>query len=163
MKRSVKDYAIEYLQSAIIAVIIVAILNQFIMVAHVDGPSMFPTLESGNYVIFNRINKEENLLNKIVAVEQGGYLIVKRIIAVGNEVVEIKPDGIYVKNEKRAEAPPSYELTMQEYNFELSADEIFLLGDNMVESYDSRKFGPVKLSAIQGKYLYQVPLLKIER
>lgn len=43
-----------------------------------------------------------------------------------------------------------------EYSGPLDSDEVFLLGDNMKNSLDSRFFGPINIKEIKGKITYKI-------
>ena len=44
----------------------------------------------------------------------------------------------------------------------LDSDQIFVLGDNIVDSLDSKQFGPIKINQIYTKVIFRVwPLKKI--
>jgi len=107
------------------------------------GPSMLPTLKSGRkvlvtsaYWILGPIKKGD-----IVVVHEftgNGYFI-KRVHSVGGATVET------------AFAPRSHRIA--DGKFVVPIGMVHLIGDNMPQSEDSRKFGPVKTEQILGKVL----------
>jgi nickel-type superoxide dismutase maturation protease len=91
----------------------------------VEGDSMAPTLESGDYLVAVRVRGVRR--SSLVVVEhpdRPGYEMVKRVGALPGEHVE---DRI------------------------LGADEYWVIGDNEDGSTDSRTFGAVPADAIRGR------------
>ena len=73
-------------------------------------------------------------------------LIVKRIVALEGETYTIPPGtGKLAKNEDAAE----------QASWAVPFKQIFVCGDNLAASRDSRTWGPLPLSAIQGIVLYK--------
>src|SRR4029077_17241674 len=82
-------------------------------------------------------------------------LSVKRIVALPDELIEIRRDGVYVNNAKLSEpyltsfaANVSGERPVKPTH--LGREDYFVLGDNRDVSADSRIYGPVPLKNILG-------------
>ena len=80
--------------------------------------------------------------------------LIKRVIGVPGDTVEVKDGGAYVNGE-RLDEPYIHGLETVCYNpcglVRLEADEYFVMGDNRPNSRDSRSFGPVHLDQIIGR------------
>jgi len=127
----------------------------------VDGASMSPTFETGNYLIIDEISyhfstpKRGSVLVFKYPKDPSKYFI-KRVIGLPGEIVEIKdgkvtiinnehPDGLeldesYVKKEK-----------IEDSRYTLGEGEYFVMGDNRAGSADSRIWGPVPEKNIIGR------------
>lgn len=132
-----------------IAVIGVALINIFLIsVFRVSGVSMEPTLKDGSYVIVRK-NVELQRGNLVLAYDQMGGCIVKRVVGLGGDYIQITSNSVHVngelfdcrKNHKNSE------FIMEIY---VPENAVFLLGDNRTESTDSRMFGSIDISQIIG-------------
>ncbi len=138
----------------------------FIIPCHVSESAMSPTFISGNRVFFFRFGKPSN--GDIVLIKspvQNGYYLVRRIIAVEGDGVEIKDREIYVngtpfqrpwlqsgKDNRSLAMSFTYRDNMP--FIKLERGQVFVMGDNRDETFDSRSFGPVQKKAIKGTLLY---------
>ena len=75
------------------------------------------------------------------------YTVVKRILAAEGDTVNIDESGVYVNGKWAAE---SVKNGQNNIDFRVSANEYFLIGDNIADSLDSRSLGCVGRSAIRG-------------
>ena len=119
-----------------------------------------------NLIIENRMNPsllegDEILLKKIffkyvpnrfdiVKVNLGKLSYIKRVIGLPNENLKLNNNMVYINNNVLAE---KYEFIKTEYSsleISLGEQEIFLMGDNRIDSIDSRKLGPFKLHDVVG-------------
>lgn len=87
----------------------------------------------------------------------------KRVVAVAGDQVAPGPDGIVLVNGKPVPQPtvcgqpnvkkavdaPAGDFTP----LTVPQDSLFVIGDNVNNSYDSRHFGPVNLNQVRGKAL----------
>ena len=133
----------------------------------VAGASMQPTLRAGDRLLATRgRNLPEDLKGRIVLVRTSAYPdaeFVKRVVATPGMTVEIKDGGLYL-NGVREEGSADLETYNDRDHWELGADEYFVLGDNHahLESEDSRVFGPVRRSEIEGVVFFRFyPLSRI--
>ena len=113
--------------------------------------SMYPTLAPGEYVLCDRFAYRRRPPRRgevVLARGQGGGLtMVKRVVAVPGDRVELD-DGALVVNGSTARESV---LSGARGAWALGEDEWFLLGDAMDVSTDSRAFGPVPRRAIEAQ------------
>lgn len=139
----------------VVILIIVLVLRTYIFTPiKVNGTSMVPTLDGGEFMLLTKYNKND--LNRddivIVTIEREDIKedLIKRIIALPGETISCK-DGIIYVNSKKREEKYGEGVTNDFEKIKLGKDEYFVLGDNRATSLDSSEFGPVKKSQIKGK------------
>lgn len=140
--------------AVILSVTISFIVFSIVQFPAVDGESMLPTYYDNEHIV---IVKTHNVKRNDVAVvwcsEINDY-IVKRVIGIGGDIIEIKQGGLYRNGVKL------YESYINEQNWisedvnirvELKEDEFFVMGDNRNHSNDSRVFGTFSKENIIGR------------
>ena len=144
----------------------VVLFNCFARLTRVDGSSMDNTLKDGElmWVWSLGYHPEQGdivVLNKKTAHFLGNRAIVKRVIAVGGQTVDIDyvagtvyVDGVpldepYIKETMYYSGNPF----MQQTHWEVPEGSVFVMGDNRNHSTDSRddRLGPVDEGYILGK------------
>ena len=158
--------------SYVLIILIVVVIRVFIFdPVRVDGPSMNNTLVDGEIVILNKFEYRKTDIKRydIVVIRVDGKQIIKRVIGLPNETIEIKNNKIYANGK---ELENDFANTKTD-DFDLSqiglkkipADSYFVLGDNREVSLDSRysEVGTIKKNQIVGKATLIVwPLNKIK-
>lgn len=136
----------------------------------ISGSSMQPVLKTGDVVLMNRLIydfQDPNRFDIVVFRRDDGKMIVKRVIGLPGEKVQIENGQIYINDRLLAEAEEMSSITspgMAEHPIELGEEEYFLLGDNRDSSEDSRfaNVGNVKRDKIVGKvWLRLFPILDL--
>ena len=132
----------------------------------VDGPSMDNTLQHNELLLVWSLGYKPQqgdivVLNKTTATHLGGVAIVKRVIALEGQTVDIDYDaGTVAVDGQVLDEPYILEEMlwpssshMQETHFEVPEDSIFVMGDNRNNSSDSRTdmVGNIKRENIIGK------------
>lgn len=154
---------LEIVQALALAVVISVVLNLFVVqVTEVRQRSMEPTLLQSDRVLVSKVDY------RISQPEAGDIVVfdpeldtqipyVKRIVAVGGDVVDLRDGALYVNGvavdgaEARGEThPQSPQVT---YPFTVSPGHFFALGDNRAHSSDSRSFGEQRNDQIIGKVI----------
>ena len=141
--------------------------------------SMNPTLTDGDYVItisrrIVTLEKNDIVIVKNVS-DSGEQALVKRIVAINNDTLDVYDEHIKIKNNRMFHDPLYYTIqsavnnpitTYTDYIHEksgtlstrvdsnkikLNEDAFFLVGDNQLESMDSRFWGIINKEKIVGK------------
>jgi signal peptidase I len=153
----------EWMEALITALIIVTFLFAFAMrVVRVSGPSMLPSLHSGDRVLlFSEFYRPHQGDIVVITHTQGlSEPIIKRVIALENQTVDIDfSSGTVIVDGKRLDESRYIKngITNQpsDYRFPLTVPEgcVFVLGDNRMVSNDSRSsdVGMVNQRYILGK------------
>lgn len=141
---------IKSLMPYIIIIIIVVLVRSFIATpVRVNGTSMYPTLEGKEIMLLNKLGKIDRFDIVVLKLDDRNDNLIKRIIGLPGETVEIKDNEIYI-NDKKIEDKFGYGETYNIDKVTLKSDEYFILGDNRKVSLDSRVFGTINKSEIKG-------------
>jgi len=128
-----------FLECLILAAAVFVVFQYVIGITFVSGASMEPTLMDGELVVFYRLDQEYHK-GDIVIIHRGDNLeYIKRIAAVEGETIEQADES---------EA------------FEIPKDCVYVLGDNLEKSRDSREFGVVKESEITGRVFLHAGMVR---
>lgn len=163
-------------------ILAVVVIRVFIFdPVRVDGPSMNNTLVDGEIVILNKFEyrKTDPKRYDIVVVKivdpssNTEKKIIKRIIGLPNEYIEIKDNKVYADGKLVDSSFVSKELNISD-DFKLDenlglkkipGDSYFVMGDNRRDSLDSRydEVGTIKKDQIVGRASIKIwPLNKIK-
>ena len=156
----------EWVQALVCSVLAVVVIFTFgVRLIGVDGHSMVPTLQHGDrLLVLNSMFYDDYQYGDIVILTKETFLsapIVKRVIAVGGQTVDIdfESGSVYVDG-KLLNEPYINELTFQEEGVEFPVvvpeGSIFVMGDNRNHSDDSRnsRLGTVDTRYVIGKAIF---------
>lgn len=160
-----KNIKFKQLLQILLAVGIAAvILRTFVIDSFIaEGDSMAPTILSGDYIFIDKISHHfKNFSHKdIIVVNPRSDVtrIIKRIIGLPGERVEIKNDKVWIKSDRR-DAGNAISETYLNFpdtpviglsTIQLDPKEYFVMGDNRENSIDSRELGAVNKWDIKGR------------
>jgi signal peptidase I len=172
-KNTAKEILKELIIFILIAVCVVLPFRIYVAEPYlVDGRSMDPTFATGDYLIVDKLSYEITTprRNSVVVFRypnDPSKSFIKRIIGLPGETVIMKDNTVTIVNDKNPEGftiDQSYVTHLSPSSFEkkLGAGEYFVMGDNRLESFDSRYWGPLPEKYILGKPILRLfPLSKI--
>jgi signal peptidase I len=149
----------EYIQSILLAFALALFIITFVVQSFiVTGPSMEPTLHSGERLLINKF------IYRFTQPKPGDIVVfhpavrprddyIKRVIAVAGQTVEIRDGRVWVDGKPLAE-PYLSEATYGQFGpVRIPQGRLFVLGDNRNNSQDSRypEVGLVPLKSVIGK------------
>ncbi len=153
----------EIVKFVLLAIIIVIPFRLYVAQPFiVDGASMSPTFETGNYLIVDELSYH------LKSPTRGSVLVfkyplnpnksfIKRVIGLPGETVSIDDGKVRIINKENPEGfnldEPYIELRKEneEMSLTLGEREYFVMGDNRLGSADSRLWGPVPEGNIIGR------------
>lgn len=149
----------ETLQVVVPALTLAVIIHVFLAQATVVyGSSMQPVLREKQRLVVDKLSYRlgEPQRNDIIVLdlENVDEMLVKRVIGLPGETVDVRAGNIYINNEPLREQLPralASHLNVYPHPIILSEEEYYVLGDNRSNSNDSRAFGSVNRDEIVGK------------
>lgn len=152
----------------VILIILTIALTAFFFLyglCHVDGKSMDPNLANGDLLVYRR-GADIERGNIVVIRRADNSLLIKRVIGLPSDTVEITTDGAVLINGQAVSLENIYILGQTEPHdwagqITLGENQYFVLGDNRPVSKDSRskEVGLVQGSAIVGVVKISIRLL----
>lgn len=144
-------HIIEIIIASSLAILIAVIIRLvFFQTFVVTNDSMEPTFADGDKVLLIKhkyIKKADIIIFKDALSEDN---IIKRVIGVSNDKIEIKNTALHI-NDKMIENTLGLFSKEDDILYIVENDSIFVLGDNIKGSYDSRDFGTINTNQVIGK------------
>lgn len=153
MKKSKpKSFFEELIIYVLIFIAVLFVKNYIIAPVQVRGDSMDSTLQSGDVMLLNRLQYKRHGVKRfdIVVVDDHDTYIIKRIIGLPGDIVEIKDERLIINGEEFEEYYLDEETHTDDLIVEVPKGHYYVLGDNREESLDSRVLGPIKENQIRG-------------
>jgi signal peptidase I len=151
----------------VLSIMSIALMREFALRAYyIPSGSMEPTLHVGTYVLDNRLAYTGNspARGDIVIFEQppsfeaapapgeASLRFVKRVVAVGGDVISCCDDqNRIVVNGHGITEPFAEGATLPFHAQHIPAHSVFVLGDHRNMSADSRAYGPIPNSRVDGR------------
>jgi signal peptidase I len=164
--KEIFDWTVHIIIAVLIGLIIV---NFVIQRTVVDGVSMEPTLQNGDNLWVEKISPRLGGLHRgdIVTINVPDKVgteknpLIKRIIAVENDTIEIKDGKVFINGKLQTEHYILGNYTgdpvdSQNNNVKIKKGYVYVLGDNRQNSTDSRIIGPVEVRRIIGKAVIRI-------
>ena len=152
---NLKRIVLDILETLILAVVLYFGINAVSVRVRVDGFSMNPTLQDGEYILVNR------LAYKIGNPARGDIVVfsfpmdprqdlIKRVIGLPGESISVRDGKVMINGvpleEPYIAAPPIYNDT-----WVVPEGQLFVLGDNRNESKDSHEWGFLPMENVVGR------------
>lgn len=162
-KVKIKDSFFEYLKVIVITVLVTYLVLFFVQVSKVSGSSMEPTYHDGNIILVDKFfyKLQTPKHNDIVVISYPAHgddeMIIKRIVGVGGDKIEVKDNQLY-RNGELVEEDYIFEPMIEEdFSYDIPQGKVFVLGDNRNISADSRMIGYVDFEDdVIGKVFFKV-------
>ena len=144
----------------VVAAIAVLVSMLFLPVLRVTGTSMTPTLQNDELVVCRKRGTFQS--GDIVAFYFNNKILLKRVIGVAGDIIDIDDSGTVYVNGEALEEPYLNEKALGECDIELPYqvpdERIFVMGDHRSTSVDSRStaVGCVAEEAVVGKVILRV-------
>lgn len=179
MKRRLLGCLFELAETFALGLAAVLLIQLFVAEPYKVPPaSMEDTLSSGQFVLVDKLSTRFDSYHRgdIVVFNPpstwgsnpSGKPLVKRVIAVGGDIVDIRDGSVFVNNTKLQEdyvhkGDTTLPSDPSQHAWTLMPDQLFLMGDYRSISVDSRKYGAIDKSAVIGRaFVRYWPLDKFE-
>lgn len=133
-----------------------AIKTFIISLEVIQGSSMYPTFQRGEFYLVNKF------MYNLVEPQRGDAVIIKnvwlredelikRVIGMPGDILEIKDGKVYLNGEPFDESYVNGKTFPDKGPLKVKGNMYFVMGDNREFSYDSRHFGLIKRNEIRSK------------
>jgi len=152
-----KRFVLDILETIILAVVLYFGINAISARVRVDGLSMNPTLQHGEYILVSRMSyrigepQRGDIIVFSIPGDQSQDLI-KRVIGLPGETITIRNNEVLVNGEKLNE-PYIAQSPIYSGEWTVNEGQLFVLGDNRNASKDSHQWGLLPEENIIGKAL----------
>ncbi|KPJ94193.1 MAG: hypothetical protein AMJ53_05785 [Gammaproteobacteria bacterium SG8_11] len=153
--QSLKQFLVDLLETIILAVVLFFAINAVSARVRVDGFSMVPTLQDGEYVLVNRLAYRNDLPVRgdiiVFSSPQSPDLdLIKRVIGLPGDNVKIF-DGKVEVNGQVLDEPYIAAAPIYNGEWNVPGGNLFVLGDNRNDSSDSHAWGLLPVENVIGK------------
>lgn len=165
-RRKARRWVTEWAIIIVVALVAAFVVRTYVaQTFYVPSTSMYPTLKAGDRIVVNKVFSSVQRGDIIVfrrppAEDCGGPPVpdlVKRVVGLPGERISDRHDQLYVTGKPLKEpwlpkGPQARTTTFGPVT--IPKGDYFVMGDNRVNSCDSRMWGPVKRSYIVGKVVF---------
>ena len=155
---------VEWIAIVIGALAVALLVKTFLIQAfYIPSGSMLPTLELGDRVLVNKLDTDPSRGDLVVferpanQPDDGIKDLIKRVVGVEGDTIEARDGVVYVNDEPLDESYlPEGVQTANLDRQTIPDGHLFVMGDNRVDSADSRVFGPIDADLVVGKAFVRV-------
>jgi signal peptidase I len=143
-----------------VAAVAVLVATLWLPVLQIYGSSMTPTLQDGQ-IVFS-LKTEQMEPGDVIAFYDNNKILIKRVIGVPGDWIEIDTDGTVYLNGEKLDEPYAEQIAFGEcdleFPFQVPQEQYFVLGDMRESSIDSRNtlVGCVEYEQIIGKIFFRI-------
>lgn len=152
----------------VVAAAAILVANLWLPILQVTGTSMSPTLQEGQVLMASKGHDFKT--GDVISFYYNNKILVKRVIAMPGDWVNISEDGTVYVNDIAIDEPYLKEKALGDCNIELPyqvpESKIFVMGDNRSVSLDSRNtaIGCISEEQVVGRITFAIwPLSKISK
>jgi signal peptidase I len=142
---------------AVAALAVLGLRAQVVEPVRIASASMAPTLEQGDVVIVNKLDREPARGDLVtLRSPEDGTRVLKRVVGLGGDVVAIQDAILYVNDVKVDEPYVDYESIDALYYgpVTVALGSVLVLGDSRANSVDSRTYGDISLGDVTGTVVH---------
>jgi signal peptidase I len=153
----------ELAEVVVLAVILYFGISFAVQTVHVEGLSMFATLDDNDYLIADKI------AYRLHAPQRGDIVIlrpptdnskdfIKRVIALPGEQLIVRDGRVFINGHLLNEPylPEQWTVFNNLSVTKIPPNQYFVMGDNRNRSQDSRTFGPISRDRIDGRAWFRI-------
>lgn len=162
-KSTALENTYDWVEMAVFALVLVGVLFAFfIRIVGVDGGSMNDTLADGDRLVLLKAFYTPQREDIVVVTRENDTPLIKRIIAVEGDTIEIDPTDytVILNGEKLDEPYVHYPTLLFDMTGPVTVPEgyVFVMGDHRDNSHDSRKndIGLVSVDQVIGKAVWRL-------
>lgn len=148
-------FFMDIIETLVLAVVLFFGINAISARVRVDGFSMKPTLDDGEFVLVSKLNY------KLTNIQRGDIIVfhfpmdptqelIKRVIGLPGDTVQVK-DGVVSVNGQVLDEPYIAAAPRYSSQWVVPENQFFVLGDNRNDSSDSHSWGFLPYENIVGK------------
>ena len=144
----------------IVAAVAVLVATLILPVLQIEGTSMEPTLSNGDIVLLTKTPRFDR--GQLCGFTWNNKLLIKRVIGLPGDWIEIDTDGTIYLNGEKLEEPyvqrKAFGECDLEFPFQVPQEQYFVVGDMRESSIDSRNslIGCIPKDQIVGKVFFRV-------
>ena len=150
-----KRFGLDILETIVLAVVLYLGINALSARVRVDGFSMIPTLQNGEYILVNRLAYKtgQPARGDIIVFSlpaDNGQDLIKRVIGLPGETVHVSDGSVTINGVKLKETYIAQD-PLYFGDWIVPEGNLFVLGDNRNDSRDSHQWGLLPLENVIGK------------
>jgi signal peptidase I len=169
--RRSRRWMAEWAIIVVLAVVVALVVRSFVFQTfYIPSTSMYPTLKAGDRIIVDKLSYHLHSIDRgdIIVFRRppaehcGGPPVpdlVKRVIGLPGDTISAKGGQVYIDGKLLAQPwlpKVSSTYTSTFGPLKVPQGDYFMMGDNRVDSCDSRDWGPIERSYIVGKVVLRI-------
>lgn len=176
-KRRSHRWIVEWGVIIVVALLVAVLIRAFVFQTfYIPSTSMYPTLKPGDRIVVYKLDTAPSpgqivVFRRPPREDCGGPIVpdlVKRVIGMPGQTIQGKDGAVYINGKRMAEpwlpqkTANSSPFTSTFGPMKIPKGDYFMMGDNRVDSCDSRDWGPLPGSYIVGRAVMRIwPLGRI--
>lgn len=165
-----RPFWLQFILDFAVVIVVTMVLTFLIKPTLVKGESMEPTLQNNNYLLastqsykFGSPKRGDIVIFPHKESDGKKKLYIKRVIGLPGDSVVVESGSVWINGKLKKESYIKEPTEGSPIRIVVPEKEVFVMGDNRNNSFDSRMFGTVPINKIEGKiFLRLYPLNKVK-